>query len=114
MKHLRLFENRGDEFYIVVYEYLEDASGNYVALFDDAKSAENYYIEVINDLKKDKFIRKKKNWNDGDIITSVQEAEDFLDDNWEYKVHTELIRNKGKYELPEEIQRARDAKKYNL
>jgi len=50
MKHLKLFENRGDKFWIVVYEHFEDASSNFQSLFDDRESAENYYIELIHDI----------------------------------------------------------------
>ena len=113
MKHLQLFENKGDMFWIVVYE---SRSGNYVSLFDDRESAENYYIDIVNDLKaSDTYYRQKgRKLSNNEMIVTEEEADDWLSDNYDYSIKIESIVNKGKFELPEKLQIARNSKKYNL
>ena len=55
MKHLKIFENKGDTFYIVIYEDYEDTSSNWQAMFDDEKSAEEYYLEIVNTMVRDRI-----------------------------------------------------------
>jgi len=109
MNHLKLFESIGDVLWIVVYERLEDASSNYQKIFYDRESAENYYIELTNDLKMSEIKNRKE------FITTVDEADEWVKDNdYEYRIECKEIIVSGKYELPEKIRKARIAKKYRL
>ena len=119
MKHLHLFENKGDVFWIVVFENTEDGSSNYVSLFDDMESAKNYYIEIANELKANLKYRKHAgryhtDLSEDEIIVTVDEAEDWLSNNYEYNIIYKEIINKGKYELPEELTIVKNSRKYNI
>jgi len=105
MKHLKLFEKKGDIFWIVIYENYENVSVNTQNLFDDEESAINYYIELVNKLNDD---------ND-DIIATKDDADAWVDENCDsfYVQYKEII-SKGKYKLSKRLRMAHDIKKYNL
>lgn len=104
MKHIKLFENQIIQ-WIVIYIPLEQPYSYSVSLFDDINSAENYYIEFINELADNKNSIQ---------ISNIEDAENWLHDNPEYIVDIQSIENQGKYDLPYELQIDRDTKKYNV
>lgn len=121
MKHIKLFENRIIQ-WIVIYIPLEQPYSYSVSLFDDINSAENYYIEFVNELILEKnamkrifFIEGGRSDNKNSIqISNIEDAKNWLYDNPEYIVDIQSIENQGKYDLPYELQIARDTKKYNI
>jgi len=96
MKHIKLFENKGDVFYIVICEDLNDASSNWQTLFDDEESAENYYIEIVNTYVRDRQYRKNKNFTEADYILTFDDAVEWMDENeYDNKLHCNRIENRG-------------------
>lgn len=116
MKYLHLFENKGDIYWIIVYECLDDSSANSVSLFDDEESARNYYTEVANDLKSDYIYRRNdREITEDEMIVTYEEAEKwFNDNNYDYNLNCKKIVNEGKYELPKELTIVKNSRKYNL
>ena len=74
MKHLKLFENQGDRFCIVVYEDLSDANNNTQVLFDD-QGAENYFLDMINGHNKNEH---QEEFTDEDLLLTVSDAEAWI------------------------------------
>lgn len=109
MKHIKLFENRIIQ-WIVIYIPLEQPYSYSVSLFDDINSAENYYIEFVNEL----ILEKNADNKNSIQISNIEDAKNWLYDNPEYIVDIQSIENQGKYDLPYELQIARDTKKYNI
>jgi hypothetical protein len=115
MKHLKIYENKGDVFYIVMYEDMADASSNWQVMFEDEESAENYYVETVNDFVRDKFYMKKKKFTENDFILTFEDSVEWMDENeYDSKLYCNRIESRGTHELPYNIKIAREAKKYNL
>jgi len=115
MKHIKLFENKGDVFYIVVCEDLNDSYSNWQALFDDEESAKNYYIETVNDFVRDRFNRMKNKFTKSDYVLTFEDAVEWMDENeYDNKLHCNRIESRGTYDLPYNIKIAKDAKKFNI
>lgn len=115
MKHIKLFENKGDVFYIVICQHLNDSSSNWQVLFDDEESAENFYIDTVNDFLRETFYLKSSRITETYFILTFDDAVEWMTENeYDVKLHCDRVENKGTYELSKEVRLARDTKKYNL
>lgn len=116
MRYLKTYENTNPNNYWVTYERLYDYKSFDSNIFDDRESAENYYIELINDLEKSKYWYKNyEELKPNNYITTIEDAYKWIDNNNDiYRVNIQKANYKGKYELPEEIKVAKNTKKYNL
>lgn len=114
MKYLELFEAKNEKFWIVVYEALDNAEASHVDLFDDEKSAENCYLELINDEKERQFENANQRFLESDIIIDVDDAKEWKETYvFDSRIYYHQIINQGKYKLPEYIEEERKARKYN-
>jgi hypothetical protein len=113
LKHLKLFESIGDIKWIVINIPFGDPSEYMISIFDDMESAENYFIELVNDIAmSDKY--ENEDYEDyNDIIFTVEDAEEYVSSN-DYVVEYKSFNVRGKYELPEKLKIGADSKKYNL
>jgi len=116
MKHLKLYENKNDIIWLVVHnDYVafvgEDTE---IFIFDDMESARNYYIFLVNELRKYYSSREEMN---NDVLTE-EEADKCLEKinegNFRHHVEYRSRSSEGKYELPEEMKRKLQERKYNL
>jgi len=119
MKYLRIYENINDEVWLFIFEDVNDSSNNYCTVFNDEQSAENLYIETVNDLKKDILYRglhgSSMEFNESDMITNIIDADNWLDDMYDvYHIQYKKTYIQGKYELRSDLKMIRDSQKYNL
>ena len=115
MKHLKQYESNIEGFWIVVFEDINDPEDSHQDLFDDALSAENFYIKLVNDEIEKIFEFKNKKITINDIITTREDADDWLEDNTNNcRIYFYKIKVQEKFELPENIKLARETRKYNL
>ena len=114
MKYLNLFENINPGLWIVLIEYADDPEANTQAFYDDRESAENFIIVTLNEFLDFKAERLGKQRNTDDLILTISEAEEWFDNNWNFKMSYYYARSSEKYELPENYKTAIAARKYNL
>jgi hypothetical protein len=116
MKHLKLYENKGDKFGIFSCVDTEDSNNNIIKIFDDLESAQNYYIDFVNASKENDIWReKRREMLDNEYITTLEEANDYSDNElYTLIFQCEEIENSGKFNLPEHIILSRDIRKYNI
>jgi len=110
MKHLKLFENNNNHMWCVIHIEREDPYNNHsIFTFDDEESARNYFIVYMNDLKKQVD-------DDKELILTVEDAERWLEEENDDNDYVECrpINYEGKFELPQDLKDALQAKKYNL
>lgn len=113
MKHLKLFENAEQIVWVVNVTWLD--GGNQIEVFSNEQAAENYYIDFANRQKEYSFKRHKKEYTSDDWILTEEDAEEwFENDDIEYSVKIISKTIQDKYELLEEFEIRRKAKKYNL
>ena len=114
MKHLKLYEDLNNEFWLVTYTDHQEGY-NYSKLFVDRESAENYYIVSVNGLKEDSFIRKNKEYTLSNKIGSFETAEKWMEDIgcFDHNIQINEI-SPIKYKLPKELKMLGDSEKYNL
>ena len=112
MKHLKIFENKSQELWIVVFVDLNDHENTTERLFDNLESAENFFIVFVNDIIKYSYSSSKRGQK---IVTTVQEAEEWLGEyGSDYYAYYKSITIESEFKLPEKIFILRDTKKYNL
>jgi len=107
MKHLKLFENNNNEFWLVDYYIIEDNSHDYT-LLPDEQSAENYIISLIND--------EKRNLDgENDIFIYVDDAINWYNNTFfDINITYEKIQLSSKIKLDDKIEKLRVLNKYNL
>ena len=110
MKHLQLFENVGDNFWLVVYNILNgDIS---YTLYPDEESAENHIITVVNQERRD---LEQDNYNDDMFFSDVEDAMDWYDDTFSNITMTyHKIKLSSHFTGSDKLKRMKDIKKYNL
>jgi hypothetical protein len=116
MKHLKFFENNSDFLWLVVYiNHSEDNESEY-RLFNNIENAENYFLKLINDIKEIRFANKGKEMSQIDIITDVNSAVDYFEDELVglYTLYISEMEVEDEFDLPGYIKVARDSKKYNI
>lgn len=107
MKHIKTFEKIGQSFWVYTrinnsLPIIED-----IQIFESKESAENFYINEINEIAKD------ENNTEKNLIFTYEDAENYSIDN-EFAIFIQEVKNLGNYELPEEIKIGRETRKYNL
>lgn len=110
MKYLKKYENVNDLWIVVTEDYF-DRESSHQELFIDKESAENNFLEIVNDFKS--YQRNQKNL---DLITTVEEAEEYVENELSdiCSIYYYQISINNKHELREDIKLAREAKKYNI
>jgi len=116
MKHLKLYENKNDIIWVVVKTdhsaFFDEATE--ISIFDDMERARNYYIFLINELRKYYSTHEEMN---NDVVTE-KEADDCLEKinegHFRYYLEYKSITSQGKYELPEEMKINSKSRKYNI
>jgi hypothetical protein len=114
MKYLNLFENINPEIWAVLIEYADDPADNHQVFYDDRESAENFIIVTLNQFIEFGANRLNIELKDDDIILTIEEAEEWFDNNWQFKMSYYQVHSSGKFELPEKYKSAIKARKYNL
>ena len=116
MKYLKkLFEKENEKYWIVVVENLDDVMASNQTLYDDEQSAENHFIELINDEKERQFEKQGKEFTLNDVFISKMEAKDWLEENvFDVRIYYSLIYVEGKCEESERVKLAKRSNKYNL
>ena len=116
MKYLKkLFEKENEKYWIVVIENLKDSDGSIQELFDDEESAENYFIEIVNDEKERKFEFLGKDFTLNDIFIDRTKAEDWLKENvFDLRIYYYGIHVQGKCEESERVKLAKQTRKFNI
>lgn len=116
MKYLKkLFENIDKKFWLVIYTNLTDGESSHEDIFEDEESAENFYLQIVNDEKRRQFENKKKEFTLNDVIINSQDAKVWIDDNlFDVRIYYYGTYLEDKCELSDEIKMARKAKKYNI
>jgi hypothetical protein len=115
MKYIKRYENVGDRLWIVIYEDLDDERDSFQKLFNNKESAENYYIYFANEKKYDYYKYVKEELDEKDYLLTVEDVDKWLDFRSSmYNLTYKEIEILDKFELPDEIRRLRDVKKYNL
>lgn len=115
MKHIKFFEKENDKYWIVVVENLDDVMASDQTLYDDEQSAENHFIEIINDEKARHFEKQGKEFTLNDVFVSRMEAEHWLKENvFDVRMYYYGIFVEGKCEESERVKLAKQVKKYNI
>jgi hypothetical protein len=114
MKYLNLFEKLKEELWIVIVDYTDSPEDNAQFFYDDRESAENFIIVTLNDFIQFSANRIGRELKDDDIILTIEEAEEWFDNNWQLKLSYYKVHSNGTFELPEKYILAREARKYNL
>ena len=116
MKYLKkLFENTNKKFWLLIYTNLTDSEASHEEIFDDEQSAENFYLQIVNDEKRRQFENKKIEFTLNDVIINPLDAQFWADDNlFDVRIYYYGTYLEDKCELSEEIKMARKAKKYNI
>lgn len=115
MKHIKLFESKDQELWLVVNVPQTGIGDLTIDIFDDEESAINYFIYTVNDIAKDdKYHEDVTNYNTiDDLIFTLEDAENYIGNN-DYNLYYTNISNSGTYDLPQSLKIGRDTKKYNL
>lgn len=112
MRNLKLFEKVGEHYWIVVYEDNTDKENSFQVLYEDMESAENKYLDVVNN---DIEWRERHRKNKSKLIISIEEADEYVENEMDdCTVYYYEIIVEPKEELREDIKLARQAKKYNI
>ena len=111
MKHLKLFENRRQEFWLFDYHIKDNHEHSYY-LFPDKESAENSIIMTINNERQE---LETNSWSDEMFFTEMDEAMDWYEKNFnEIEIRYDRITLSSHYDGGEELRKHREIKKYNL
>ena len=115
MKHLKIYENNNNNKTWIITQISNMGPGDYeLYLFDDKESAENYFINIVNDAAiRDKYNEKIGYENDKNYIFTIDDAKQYNANEYTFELHSYGV-FLGKFELPEELKLGRDTKKYNL
>jgi hypothetical protein len=108
MKYLKTYENKNDELWVVTQISTIGPDDYSLEIFDDKESAENYFVDLVNDK-----VKQELKSSDQDYVFTVEDAEK-IKCELSYRIEYGKYINNGKYELPESLKIGRDAKKYNL
>ena len=109
MKYVKKFENTNNEFLWLILYIEEDNIQPY--LFSNKESAENWWIHLINDDRKQMV---GHNYNDKMIFTDLNEAVFWYQNNINIKITMQKINLIKQFEGSNDMIRMRDIKKYNL
>ena len=104
MKYIKTYENNENNLWMVI-QISNTFPQAETYFFDDEKSAENYFIMLVNDNASD-------NDYEYDILT-IEDAEKYILENECYISYQKVV-SQGTYELPEEFIIARNSRKFNL
>ena len=111
MKHLKLFENKRQTFWLMEY-YIRSEDMHTYELHSNKESVELAILEIINREKADAIGDEEY---DKIYFTEVEEALNWFngwDDDTE--ISYTLLKLEESLKVSEELQKARDIKKYNL
>ena len=114
MKHLKLFENNTNTFWIVAYTH--DREDSNLELYPDEESADNSVIMYVNSLVK-QFADVDDGYDEEDLILTLEDALDYYQEQFGeegYSVEVQEITLNDKVELDEEIKILINKNKYNL
>lgn len=131
MKYLKMYENSNQSIWVLNAENIFESPGSfssYIEIFDTRKSAENYLINVCNDIQinimesnEDEYVDDIKDDFGGYILNDEKTCTQFLSDlcdqfsNGEFEsgcyIFEKQIENA---EIRKDIKIRIDAKKYNL
>jgi len=113
MKHIKTFENNNQSLWMYINIPTENPDIYEVVLLKDKESAEDYFIFAVNEIAfSDGYYDDDHNY-DKIYVSTLDEAKSYVDEN-EYNIHISTIGQPFKYYLPEEIEIAKNTKKYNL
>lgn len=108
MKHLKLYENVNNIIWVITKNSTLTPDDVEIFLFDDKKSAENYFITLVNDMAiEDNYEDKTKNY-----IFTLEDALNYNSDNYRFDLFYSKIL--GNFDLPEELKLGANTKKFNL
>lgn len=111
MKHLKLFEEKNNTIWTVVHIDSDSPFDNHsIFIFDDRESAKDYYIFYVNEQRKYRSTREDMN---NDILTEEEADEWVENDSYQFIEYTTLT-SEGKFELPEEMKKKLEERKFNL
>lgn len=114
MKYLKTYENNSNQVWVVIYTSWEDAMSNFVKVFKDYESADNYFFTYLNERKENSIhFNEKRDMRDDEYILTDEDADEFIQEEYSFDL---VIESKEIeiYELPEKIKMLKDTKKYNL
>ena len=115
MKYLKKYENDNqNEFWLVAVEFANEPEANYHELFKDRESSDNFIIVKVNEFRQETAERKDEIFTNNDIFLTIEEAEDWLDENWDMRIYSYKIECCDKFELPKEYKLLMDTRKYNI
>lgn len=111
MKHLKLFENNPEEYWLVTYDIHEQPEVNYT-LYKDKESAKNDIIETINSERLD---LEAEDYTDEHIFTDVDKAMDWYEQKFtDITIGYERIYLSKPYELSDKTKLIKQTRKFNL
>jgi len=108
MKHLNVYESKKNSVWLVIQISTSGPDDYEIEIFDDKESAENYYVDLVNELFKQEIGPSNK-----DHVFTVEDANK-IKDELTYRIVYYEYKSNGKYELPENLKFGRDLNKYNL
>lgn len=115
MKHLKLYENNKNYWLFIYIAVDGDFNSNYYKLFGDEESAKNYFISWINDEKSDYiYSTKQRELTDDEKIVTYEEAYEYAEDELHSFYNIIPIEVSGKFELSDELELIKKARKYNI
>ena len=111
MKYLKKYENLNNLWIVVTEDYMDKDSGHQ-ELFMDKESAENNFLEIVNDYRS----YQRRNSKNSNLITTIDEAEEYVENELSdvCSIYYYQINIQDKHELREDIKLAREAQKYNI
>jgi len=109
MKHLKLFENKENEYWLVDYRYIYQNNSD-CSLFPDEKSAEDYAIMLVNDEKRG---IEGDNYSDDMFFVYYDEAIEWCETLSDIRINVSNIKLEPPFKN-KELEKRREIKKYNL
>lgn len=115
MKHLKLFEKKNDELWLVIQVSTITPQVESLTIFDDEESAKNYFIDSVNDLARENAYQNNEitREDDVDYIFTLEDANEYIQNSGD-EIYYSRYYNRGKYKLPKRLKLGGDVKKYNL
>jgi hypothetical protein len=111
MKYLKKYENQSSLWIVVTEDYIDKDCGHQ-ELFTDEESAQNNYLEIVNNYRS----YQERNTKNVNLIITIEEAVEYVESVLSdiCSIYFYPINIQDKHELREDIKLAREAKRYNI
>lgn len=114
MKHLKLFENTQQTFWLYCYTVIDGNSQDFY-LYPDKESVENHILSVINGEREELSINTGEEYDDYMYFTDVEEALEWYKEEYDDVIISyKEITLEDKVEADEKLKKMRTLRKYNL